>query len=544
MNHKVFFTVTSPGYEFAADGFGYHGKALDTVPGAKVVLKIKRINIAERLFRVTGAGIYRDSVLAGIPVPIKAPLLDGDVDGQDSVLSLPYHGLLRWFYGDTSRPDYPLGNFGMSGAYSPLNSDPDKGYDRTYFTDKEGFSRPMAPLKGPGPVWVTGISTIENGSRMIGYYSRIANLSKAYEKGLMVYNDATDTFERVREFDVNSPLPLDGHPYLGKSHGRTYVVGTNSGAAPFPYARVPATLADIKDTARYEYFTCLKPGEPNGTLDRDSSGKLVYAWKANAPFLTYERQRKLLASGAMKQDEALYQLHDVENGRAINTHTGSVYWNEYRHDWVMIFGQAGGSVSNVGEIWFAEADTPVGPWIYARKVATHPKMDFYNPTQHPFFDREEGKRIYFEGTFVNTFSGNPVAVPRYNYNQILYRLSLDDPRLTLPMPVYRMASGELRMRQAVREADAAQIRSIPFYAAPVGLKPGQLVPIYRAGHALRLTPEQPNAPPFCFASPAEKPSPSATVPLKDKDGKTIAYAWPNPQRPLIFDFSIAHTRAQ
>ena len=544
MNHKVFFTVTSPGYEFAADGFGYHGKALDTVPGTKAVLKLKRINIAERLYRVTGAGIYRDSVLASIPVPIKTPLLNGDVDGQDSVLALPYHGMLRWFYGDTSRPDYPLGNFGMSGAHSPLSSDPDRGFDRTYYTDKDGFSRPMAPLKGPGPVWLTGICTIENGSRMIGFYTRIADLSRAHEKGLMVYNDANDTFERVREFDVSAPLPLDGHPYLGRAHGATYVVGTNSGAAPFPYARVPAALAAIKDTSKYETFTCLKPGasEASGTLDRDSSGRLVYAWKQNAPFLTYDRQRKLIAAGAMKPDEALYQIRDVETGKSVNTHTGSVYWNEYRRDWVMIFGQAGGTVSNVGEIWFAEADTPVGPWIYARKVATHPKMDFYNPTQHPFFDREGGKQIYFEGTFVNTFSGNPVAVPRYNYNQILYRLSLDDPRLSLPMPVYRMATGDLRMRAGMAGSDSGQIRSIPFYAIPSSRPHEQLVPIYSSGRDLSLSADLPNAAPVCYASPAAKPAAAATVALKDKTGKVIAYAWPNPQRPLILDYSI--TRAQ
>src|SRR5438094_6500811 len=32
MNRKVFFTITSPGYEFPADGFGIHGVALDTKP--------------------------------------------------------------------------------------------------------------------------------------------------------------------------------------------------------------------------------------------------------------------------------------------------------------------------------------------------------------------------------------------------------------------------------------------------------------------------------------------------------------------------------
>ena len=46
---------------------------------------IRRLNIARRLYRVTGGGIYRDSVLTGDPVPIREPLLNGQVLGQDSV---------------------------------------------------------------------------------------------------------------------------------------------------------------------------------------------------------------------------------------------------------------------------------------------------------------------------------------------------------------------------------------------------------------------------------------------------------------------------
>ena len=37
--------------------------------------------------------------------------------------------------------------------------------------------------------------------------------------------------------------------------------------------------------------------------------------------------------------------------------------------------------------------------------------------------------IYFEGTYTREFSGNPVATPRYDYNQLMYRLDLADPRL-------------------------------------------------------------------------------------------------------------------
>jgi len=49
--------------------------------------------------------------------------------------------------------------------------------------------------------------------------------------------------------------------------------------------------------------------------------------------------------------------------------------------------------------------------------------------QHSFFDQEGGRIIYFEGTYTASFSGARELTPRYDYNQILYRLRLDDPRL-------------------------------------------------------------------------------------------------------------------
>jgi len=73
-----------------------------------------------------------------------------------------------------------------------------------------------------------------------------------------------------------------------------------------------------------------------------------------------------------------------------------------------------------------------GPWRYAVKVATHDRMSFYNPKQHPAFAKDGGKVIYFEGTYTHDFSGNPDTTPRYEYNQVMYRLDLADARLRLP----------------------------------------------------------------------------------------------------------------
>jgi hypothetical protein len=96
--------------------------------------------------------------------------------------------------------------------------------------------------------------------------------------------------------------------------------------------------------------------------------------------------------------------------------------------------------SFLGEVWFSEAPNPEGPWTDAVKVATHDRgsngdYTFYNPTSHPFFDEHGGRYVYFEGTYANTFSGNPNSTPLYDYNQMMYRLDLATipnlfPRLT------------------------------------------------------------------------------------------------------------------
>src|SRR5438552_2525244 len=140
LGQKVWFTISSFGYEYPADGFGSRGTALEIKPGGTAKLKIKRLNIAERLYRVTGEGIYRDTVLAGRTPPIKQPLLNAQVTGQDSVQSLIYRGKTYFFWGDTARIGYPLGNFAMTGAIAETTN-ASVGIDLKYFQDDHGFTQ-------------------------------------------------------------------------------------------------------------------------------------------------------------------------------------------------------------------------------------------------------------------------------------------------------------------------------------------------------------------------------------------------------------------
>jgi hypothetical protein len=440
MDQKVFFHVASHGYEFPKDGFGFRGKALDVSPGGKATLKVKRLNIAERLYRVTGAGQYRDTVLAGREAPLERPLLNGQVIGSDSVVNGVYNGRIHWFWGDTNRPAYPLGNFSVPGASSRLPSegglDPERGVNLEYFLDEKGFAKATARMPGEGPTWITGLAVLKDRDgkeRLLASYMKIKGLLTVYRRGLAEFNDDTEQFDSVLEFEKDAPLFPLGHCFLHKSDGVEYVYFAN----PYALIRVRATAEDYRNLASYEGFTCLKTGARlmdkkagAAQLDRGKDGKLRYAWKKDTAVVGPSEQARLIQGGIMREDEAWLKLADVDTGKPIYGHSGSVNWNAYRKRWIMIALEAGGT-SALGEIWYSEADAPEGPWLKARKIVTHKNYSFYNPKQHPMFDKDGGRFIFFEGTYTHTFSGNADQTPRYDYNQIMYKLDLADPRLKL-----------------------------------------------------------------------------------------------------------------
>jgi hypothetical protein len=503
---KVFFHVASHGYEFPKDGFGYFGVALDVTRGGKAQLKIKRINIAQRMYRITGGGIYRDSVLVGRKTPLAEPLLNAQVFGSDSVQTAVYRGKLYWFWGDTLRPRYPLGNFHAPGATSRLPADggldPEQGVDLEYFVGEDGFARPCAQMPGEGPTWIDGAVTVPtaDGERLFTAYMKVRGNFDVYQRGLARWDDDRQRFAKVREFDLDAPVHPGGHAFLHTDGGTRYVYFGN----PYPLVRVRADAAALADLAQYEVFTCLTAGSrltvpgkngvhvdratvermpveraavdrdateggaaKGGAAERDKKGAPRWAWKKDAPAISPEVQDKLIAAGKLQADEGLLPLRDADSGKAVRAHTGSVAWNDYRHKWVMIALQVGGS-SMLGEIWYAEADSMLGAWVYARKVVTHDRYSFYNPMQHPEFAKNGGRTIFFEGTYTASFSGNSDLTPRYEYNQIMYKLELNDPRLALPVPIYREAS----------VADAGvkdvEVRSEPLSRAPDARKSGRV----------------------------------------------------------------------
>jgi hypothetical protein len=436
-NQTVFFYVRSHGYEFPKDGFGNAGARLKLTTGGREVLKIKRLNVAERLYRTTGAGIYRDSILLGHQAPIEEPMLNAKVMGQDSIQRLVYGGKIFWFWGDTLQVGYPLGNFRMSGATSELPAqgglDPAVGVNLKYFTGENGFAKGMFPLEPKGDlIWADGFVVVndERGKeRMVAHYTRLKGLGRPLGRGLAIYNDEKEEFEQLKKLDLEEKWRFPhGHPIITTNAGVKYFqFGLN-----FPTVRVRAEMEALLKAENYEAFTCIADGSSAKTnevkLLRDANGKLVYRWTKDAPPSGAKEEREFIAAGLMKREEARFQPLDVESGKVVQMHAGSVCWNAWRKKWVLVCSEIYGT-SMLGEIWCAEADESTGPWTKARKIVTHEKYSFYNPAQHPFFAQEGGRVIYFEGTYTAEFSGNTSHTPRYDYNQVMYRLDLADERL-------------------------------------------------------------------------------------------------------------------
>ncbi len=512
MGQTVFFYVAGHGYEHAPDGFGFRGKALDVVEGGAARLTVKRLNVAERLYRVTGGGVYADSVLVGAKIPLRRPLLNAGVVGSDSVVSAVYRGKLFWFWGDTNRPAYPLGNFHVPGATSLLPSagglDPETGVDLDYFVDAKGFAKETARLPGEGPTWLQGLVVLKDGAgeRLFAPYDKVKPPLDVYERGLAEFDGEKQEFRKVVAFAKDAPLTPQGHPFRHAVGGVDYVYF----AHPYPLTRVRADVAALKDLSAYEGFTCLKEGTRpgDGQIER-VSGRARYAWKKNTPVVGPAEQAGLIRAGKLKPDEALLALRDVETGKPVLAHGGSVNWNDYRRRWVLIVVQSFGT-SPLGEVWYAEADTPLGPWVYARKVVTHDRYSFYNPKQHPYFDKAGGRVIFFEGTYTNTFSGNPEATPRYDYNQILYKLDLADPRLALPVAVYPLPGGRLG---TVHDLKPGTERTPAFFA--LDRAANGAVPVYDYEEGLTLDKEKAagTRPVFFALPPDTKAPPATTTPL-------------------------------
>jgi len=448
MDRPVYFHLRAHGYDIPADGFGFRGRRVTPRAGDTVEIAIERRDVAERLGRLTGQGRLRDSVLLGRASATPAPL-PGGVAGQDSVQAAVYRGEVRWFWGDTARISYPLGLFRTCGATTPLPdpldpaSDPATGIPFHYLVgspsdaEPDGFARPMMPYpeRPEGVIWIDGVCTVPDAGgreRLVAHYSRRRGLPEELEQGIAVWDDDAGTFVVARELPLEErwrrpsshPIAVDDPAGAGQGGARRVLLFN----APACTVRVPAEYEAVLDPSRYEAFGCT---DADGGVRRGPDGRPEWSWRADLPPTGPVEEARLVAEGRLAPDECRFFPRAAGDAgeRRVRLHSGTVRWNAHRRRWVMVAGEIGGDSSHLGEVWYAEGDDPSGPFALAVKIASHDKTSFYNVCHHDFLDREGGRTIHFEGTLSRDFSGGAEALPRADYNQVLYRLDLDAPAL-------------------------------------------------------------------------------------------------------------------
>jgi hypothetical protein len=390
MGGDVWFDVSGHGYSVPRDGLGQRGVRLRPAAGGRLRVEVERSIVARRLGRLTGSGLFAESQRLGESEGVAA---ETGVLGCDSVLNAVHRGRLFWVWGDTTLAGYPLGIFDSTGATSPIRPldrfDPPlrPGIGLELFRDAAGKARAIARMPGNGPTWLTGLASIPDVSgeaRLVATYTKIKPPLEAYEWGLCVWNETTRNLEPLRTLWTKSPSvpkapPVpEGHPVTWRDEaGREWLFFGN----PFPTLRCPA---------RFE------------------------AWKDPKTWEVLEPQSVVKAVGG---------------GQEVKPHSGSIAWNGYRKRWVTVFMEKFGKPSAFGELWYAESMSPTGPWGPAVKVLSHENYTFYNPRLHPEFTPADSPVLLFEGTYTMQFADRPIPTARYDYNQILYRLDLDDPAL-------------------------------------------------------------------------------------------------------------------
>lgn len=392
LGRPVWFDVEGSGYEVPKDTLGVRGVTLTPVRGGSAVVELKRRFPAKRLGRVTGAGLFAESQRLGMEKGWR----ESGVLGCDSV-QLARHGSgLYWAWGDTHTFANPIGIFHATGAVTTekgsLFLKPPVRPAFAYFRDGQGEVKELARMPGEGPTWLGGMTSLphrDGKHRLVSATMKARGELEIHETGLVVWNEKKNAFDLLktlwrssRKGEKPPPYP-DGHParWTAPDGSERLLFGD-----PFPRLEMPATYEAWSDPSQ---------------------------WKRIQP------------------QESVLSLDGKE---MVVPHRGSIAWSKHLQKWVAVFTQYAGKPSHLGEIWFATSKQPTGPWRDAVKVASHDGRTLYNPRIHAEVPGLPPNILLFEGTMSTFFANNTKPLPRHDYNQILYRLDLDDPALQARNP--------------------------------------------------------------------------------------------------------------
>ncbi|MFM2096720.1 MAG: hypothetical protein RIS70_3844, partial [Planctomycetota bacterium] len=355
MGHTTWLSVSGHGYEVPADGLGSRGVQIHPSPGGSVEIEVVRKNVAQRVGRLTGAGLFAESEKCD---PTMRKGIDLGIVGCDSIQNAVHRGRLYWFWGDTTLRKYPLGIFHATGATTGLPPQgklvPPLRMPLEYFVDDEQQPKAVAKMPGDGPTWLTGVVSLNDRQgtpRLVASYMKVKPPLTIYQWGLAVWNESSQVFEPLRIVWTQSedtpkapPIP-EGHAVQWTDEqGKAWILFGN----PFPRLRCPDSFEAWQDPATWE---------PLQFPSVITSVTTVDAPKSNSPD----------TAGAASQGPNSTEAPKHE----VVPHSGSLAWNPYRKKWIGVFMEHFGKPSGFGEVWYVEGTSPLGPWGRAVKIVSH-----------------------------------------------------------------------------------------------------------------------------------------------------------------------------
>ncbi len=407
MGREIWLSVHGEGYSVKPDGFGFRGFRVRPAANQQVKIAVFRQLPGKRLGRLTGAGLFAESQRFGEQLDWQ----ESGVLGCDSIQLAVLGDRILWNWGDTTLADYPLGLFHMSGAttsLAPLASfEPPLKLRLDYFRDAQQKPRVMALMPGPGPTWLGGYVLVrdkQGKEHLMATYERIKPPLSVYEVGFCEWNFRTEQFEPHSVIWKQTDA-REKPPQFPTGHVVHYRESPQQSWLLFGHG-----VPDLKVAANYEALVdrsqwIALPGATASVDDQDEASD---------------------SDGAASKQAKKATVIQSTDGQAIKVHRGSIAWNDYLQRWLFVFTQLDGETSMLGEVWAAVSDSPLGPFEQAVHVVTHDKYTFYNVRQHSELTQASPQVVLFEGTYTNTFSGNSSFKPRHDYNQVMYRLDLNE----------------------------------------------------------------------------------------------------------------------
>jgi hypothetical protein len=469
------------------------GATLLPSAGAGATLLLRRTQIAQRMYRLTGAGLYRDAQLTGgrgLPASLAAAGQDGLLDrasgviGQDTVMTAVFGGRAFWLWGDTACPRSARQNnceaFGMHtvGATSCISSSSNSSSAecdvslapalRYFVNDSDAAFPHMAPMAPLPPLeqntWLAGLAVIDDpagppGNRQLLFANYYKNPGDAFAANDDSTRTAAKPITGMAQWDASlarfvpagPAWPADADDFLNGAHTAQVLSPRDAAARPAyvyygghsvlnPPIRVLATPAAMANYSAFEEFDA-------------ASGEwqpVAVARKAKARYRETAATTVVRFVGGGKLD--LGRLPPGPSGAGQRRGQGpNQPWSQWGAGSVNYNAHAGaylffGHGGNGSFVAFGEAFT--GPWVNGSWVSSHNASgaSCYNALHLPHMDLLGGRLVHFACTYTAMWSetvGNgqswtsclfglnnrrdcaPV-VPRYEYNNLIYRVDLGD----------------------------------------------------------------------------------------------------------------------